>query len=228
MSSKAVEINGKSYRIDALGCLVDPRDWDEGFARGTADRVGIAGDLTDDHWKVIRFLRQAAAETGRSPLVYQACKANGLTLRDMQRLFPTGYQRGACKLAGLNYDESYASQRMLQAAHVPDAGAQERMYRVDAHGYLADAHDWDERFAVCKAIELGLAGDFTDRHWKVVRYLRDAARRTRRVPTVYETCEANGIELEDLEALFPSGYSRGAVKIAGLRPLTGKEGDATT
>ncbi len=37
------------------------------------------------------------------------------------------------------------------------------------------------------------------------------------VPTVYETCEENRIEIEDLEALFPDGYHRGAVKISGLR-----------
>lgn len=37
------------------------------------------------------------------------------------------------------------------------------------------------------------------------------------VPTVYETCETFGIEIEELEQLFPDGYHRGAVKIAGLR-----------
>jgi tRNA 2-thiouridine synthesizing protein E len=37
------------------------------------------------------------------------------------------------------------------------------------------------------------------------------------VPTVYETCEANHIELEELQRLFPDGYHRGAVKLGGLR-----------
>jgi len=39
------------------------------------------------------------------------------------------------------------------------------------------------------------------------------------VPTLYETCTASDLELEDLERLFPDGYQRGVVKIAGLRVL---------
>ena len=39
------------------------------------------------------------------------------------------------------------------------------------------------------------------------------------VPTVYEACADNGLELEDLEQLFSDGYHRGAVKLAGLRAL---------
>jgi tRNA 2-thiouridine synthesizing protein E len=47
--------------------------------------------------------------------------------------------------------------------------------------------------------------------------IRKRFEETGTVPTVYETCEMNQIELEDLESLFPDGYHRGAVKIAGLR-----------
>jgi tRNA 2-thiouridine synthesizing protein E len=32
-----------------------------------------------------------------------------------------------------------------------------------------------------------------------------------------ETCEANSIEIDEFATLFPDGYHRGAVKIAGLR-----------
>ena len=32
-----------------------------------------------------------------------------------------------------------------------------------------------------------------------------------------ETCEANDIDLDELEQLFPDGYHRGVIKIAGLR-----------
>jgi tRNA 2-thiouridine synthesizing protein E len=36
-------------------------------------------------------------------------------------------------------------------------------------------------------------------------------------PSVTETCEVNDLDIEELEQLFPDGYHRGAVKIAGLR-----------
>ncbi len=57
----------------------------------------------------------------------------------------------------------------------------------------------------------------TDRHWQVIRFLRQSHEKNNLVPTVYETCEANKMDLEELERLFPDGYHRGAVKIAGLR-----------
>jgi tRNA 2-thiouridine synthesizing protein E len=34
---------------------------------------------------------------------------------------------------------------------------------------------------------------------------------------VIETCEATDLDIAELERLFPDGYHRGAVKIAGLR-----------
>jgi tRNA 2-thiouridine synthesizing protein E len=56
-----------------------------------------------------------------------------------------------------------------------------------------------------------------DEHWKIIYYLRASNKKNKVVPTIYETCEANDIEIGDLERLFPDGYHRGAVKIAGLR-----------
>ncbi len=51
------------------------------------------------------------------------------------------------------------------------------------------------------------------------RFLRKRFQETGSVPTVYETCEQNKIEIEDLERLFPDGYHRGAVKISGLHVI---------
>ena len=62
-------------------------------------------------------------------------------------------------------------------------------------------------------------GRLTEEHWRVLRFLRDGFARTGVVPTIYESCDANGLELDDLERLFPDGYHRGVVKLAGLRVL---------
>ena len=59
----------------------------------------------------------------------------------------------------------------------------------------------------------------TDKHWQIINFLRKSFEKNNMVPTIYETCEANGIDLEELEKLFPDGYHRGAVKIAGLRVI---------
>ena len=46
---------------------------------------------------------------------------------------------------------------------------------------------------------------------------RERFERDGKVPTVYETCEVHGLEIDDLEHMFPDGYHRGVVKLAGLR-----------
>ena len=66
-------------------------------------RVRIADGLTDAHWRVIHFIRREFEETGECPLVFSACKANGLSTTQFKELFPTGYMRGACKLAVITY-----------------------------------------------------------------------------------------------------------------------------
>jgi tRNA 2-thiouridine synthesizing protein E len=60
-------------------------------------------------------------------------------------------------------------------------------------------------------------GKLTDKHWQIIRFLREYYEKNEEIPTVYETCEANQINIEELDQLFPDGYHRGAVKIAGLR-----------
>ena len=60
-------------------------------------------------------------------------------------------------------------------------------------------------------------GKLGDDHWRIIYYLRDAWQVQRRIPTIYETCENCDLDLDRFEALFPDGYHRGALKIAGLR-----------
>lgn len=190
----------KAYNTDELGFLLDFAEWDEDFALSTARSLHIE-ELNEDHWRVIRFIRNYLFELGKCPLVFHTCRANALTLSRLQELFPTGYQRGACKLAGVTYSE-----RIDPA----------KTYTVDAHGFLVLPLEWDEAFAANKALELSM-GSLSEKHWSVIRYLRNRFDKSGVVPTVYQACEENGISLEELENLFPTGYHRGAVKLAGLR-----------
>ena len=208
----------KGYRVDADGFLLNPEDWDAKFAEGLAPSVGIPGGLTPQHWNVINFIRESFAANDKCPTIYEICGAHGLRLAELKRLFPTGYLRGACRLAGLTYSEepAHASwlprSRPVRTLKTP----KERAYRVDIHGFLIDPSEWDEDYVVFKAIEMKMPA-LTDDHWKIISFIRNRFEETGKVPTVYETCEENQIELEGLEALFPDGYHRGVVKISGLR-----------
>ena len=209
----------KTYDVDDQRFLVQYDDWDESFAEGMARELKMTGALSKDHWDVIGFIRSSFEKTGRCPLVYETCRMNGLVLKELKNLFPTGYLRGACKLAGITYKEGYLGQaRLPLTADDLNLIANKKIYRVDVRGFLIDPKDWDEFYAAFRAHDMKIAGGrLTDRHWEVIHFLRRQFGELGRVPTVYEVCESLPIGLEELEELFPDGYHRGAVKVAGLR-----------
>lgn len=208
----------KTYRVDHAGFLLEIEQWDENFAEGMAPKVKIVDGLTKEHWDVIKFIRSTHKELGKCPLVYQTCRAFGLFLRELEILFPTGYLRGACKLAGLTYKDGDITSSWLRAS-IEAAGTPlpDKTYRIDSNGFLVDPGEWDEQFSISKASELKMPEPLTDKHWNIIYFLRNSHEKTRNIPTVYETCESNHLEIDELERLFPDGYHRGAVKIAGLR-----------
>jgi tRNA 2-thiouridine synthesizing protein E len=218
---KNFSFEGKIYSVDSEGFLLDYNQWDENFAQGLAPEVKIPEGLTREHWKVIHFIRKAFKQDGECPLVYQTCKANGLHIKDLKTLFPTGYLRGACKLAGITYKERFIDYYGEKEPEFRAGGVrpeiEEKVYRVNVRGFLVDPTEWDQNFALHKAHEMKMTEGLGDKHWKIIHFLRDYFKQNGLVPTVYETCEANQIELDELERLYPDGYHRGAVKIAGLQ-----------
>jgi tRNA 2-thiouridine synthesizing protein E len=210
---------GKSYELDADGFLLDPKKWDANLAEGLALDLGIQGGVTKEHWDVINFIRGEVEKTGKCPNLYETCRVNNLRRNELKRLFPTGYMRGACLLAGISYKDAYlGADYMEHSAKDLHAVAQRQEYRVDVRGFLVDPDEWDEHYAAHRAYEMKIAGGkLSKMHWQIIRYLRSTFYKTGKIPTVTDTCEANDIDLEELEQLFPDGYHRGAVKLAGLR-----------
>ena len=206
-----------TYLTDTEDFISDFNEWDENFARGMAPKTGIIAGLTEEHWKIIRYIRDTFKETGKCPLVYETCRVNRLHVQELKRLFPAGYLRGACKLAGVSYKEGYIDQSWTQdLAEKIAGGAQEKSYQLNVRGFLTNPSEWDEKFAIYKAWEMKMP-KLTEKHWQIIRFLRKSFDERNLVPTVYDTCEANNIEIDELQKLFPDGYHRGAVKVAGLR-----------
>lgn len=96
----AVELGGQVFDVDEDGFIQDPSKWSENVATALAEMEGI-DTLTDDHWKVINFLRSYFMEFGIAPMIRKLCKETGFSLKYIYELFPTGPAKGACKLAGL-------------------------------------------------------------------------------------------------------------------------------
>jgi len=208
-----------TYQVDDQGFLLDHGFWDANFAEGIAKECGT-DHLTGEHWDAINALRAMYLETGSCPTVFAVCKTIGLRPREMKTLFPAGYHRGLCRIAGVDYllsrlpDNSHA----VQATADLKAISGNKQYLVDVRGFLIDPNSWDPYYAMHRALEMKIPRrELNDAHWRVIYYLRDVFKREKRIPTLYETCENCQLELEELEVLFPDGYHRGALKIAGLR-----------
>jgi len=208
-----------TYEVDSYDFLLDFHNWDENFAQGIAIKLNIPKGLTKEHWDVINSIRKIFRETGRCPLVYEICRNSGLNRRELKTLFPTGYLRGACKIAGITYKEGYLGQTFLPtSAEDVNIVTANKSYQVDVRGFLLNPDDWDEYYAAHRAYDMKIpGGKLTEKHWQIIKFLRDNYALNKTIPTVYETCDKNSIELDELEKLFPDGYHRGAVKIAGLR-----------
>ena len=211
------KFRNESYEVDEYGFLINPAQWNDNFAEGMAPALGISEKLNESHWMVIAFIRDRASRTGVCPSVYEVCKAYRLRLADLRSLFPSGYLRGACKLAGLTYgyfQTSWLPRERLTSVSKPLG---ERTYHVNIRGFLIDHSEWDEEYAIYKSQEIKMPQGLSEEHWKIIAFLRKRFEKDGKVPTVYETCEANQMDIEGLERLFPDGYHGGAVKIAGLR-----------
>jgi len=209
----------KIFEMDSDGFLLNPKNWEPDLAEGLAPELGIQGGLTKEHWDVIRFIRGELEKTRKCPNLFETCRANNLRRGELKRLFPTGYMRGACKLAGISYKEAYlGADYMEHSAKDLHAISQRQEYRVDVRGFLVDPDEWDEHYAAHRAYDLKMPGGKLGKmHWQILRFLRSTYYKTGKIPTVTETCEANDIDVDELEQLFPDGYHRGVVKIAGLR-----------
>lgn len=95
-----ITLAGKQFDVDEDGFIQDSTLWTEAVAEGLAASEGIER-LTEEHWKVIRFLREYYQKFSVAPPIRMLCKQTGFQLKYVYQLFPTGPAKGACKLAGL-------------------------------------------------------------------------------------------------------------------------------
>lgn len=95
-----IEVNGQSVELDEDGFLVSLDQWNEEVALFLAKEEGVE-ELTEDHWKLINYLKGYFAEYGIAPMVRKMTKESGYSLKEIYDLFPSGPAKGACKIAGL-------------------------------------------------------------------------------------------------------------------------------
>ncbi|MCL1144154.1 TusE/DsrC/DsvC family sulfur relay protein [Shewanella gaetbuli] len=100
------QFNGKAIETDKQGYLKNAHDWHEDMAAIIAATEEI--ELTEQHWEVIRFVREFYMEYKTSPAIRVLVKAIGQSLgaekgnsKYLYTLFPVGPAKQATKIAGL-------------------------------------------------------------------------------------------------------------------------------
>ena len=89
-----------SIEVDEDGFMAEPDKWNETVAAALASTEGVEG-LSEEHWKVVNYLRDYYLKFGVAPMIRKLCKETGFKLNKIYELFPSGPAKGACKVAGL-------------------------------------------------------------------------------------------------------------------------------
>lgn len=97
---------GKEYELDEDGYLTDWQEWKEGMAAVMAKDDGI--ELTENHWVIIKFLRDYFVKFQIAPMIKILVKEIGKNFgpemgntKYLYQLFPGGPAKQACRYAGL-------------------------------------------------------------------------------------------------------------------------------
>ena len=101
-----IEVDGKTFETDEEGYLADITQWVPGVAEVMAKEDDL--ELTDEHWDIIKFLREYYEEYQIAPAVRVLTKAVAKKLgkdkgnsKYLYGLFPYGPGKQACRFAGL-------------------------------------------------------------------------------------------------------------------------------
>ncbi|MFH2204968.1 MAG: TusE/DsrC/DsvC family sulfur relay protein [Elusimicrobiota bacterium] len=91
---------GVDIEVDEDGFMMEPETWNETVAKALAVTEGV-NEMTEDHWKLVNYLRDYYQKFGIAPMIRKLCKQTGFPLKRIYELYPSGPAKGACKVAGL-------------------------------------------------------------------------------------------------------------------------------
>lgn len=97
---------------DAEGYLTDPADWNDEVAQALALEEDI--QLTDEHWDTIRFMREYFDEhqvipDARFVIKHLAERVGKDAQKKLFELYPYGYVKQACKIAGMRRPRAWST-----------------------------------------------------------------------------------------------------------------------
>ena len=100
---------------DIEGYIVDPGDWSRELAKQLAAEEGL--ELTEDYWPILRFMREYWLEQRIAPDVRHVIEylviEQGYDKKEAKKhlfdLFPYGYVKQACRIAGMKRPRAWST-----------------------------------------------------------------------------------------------------------------------
>jgi TusE/DsrC/DsvC family sulfur relay protein len=92
-------IGATQVHVDAEGFLTEYDEWNETLGRHLAAAIGI--ELTEAHWKAIRFLREDFKTQGETATIRRVSTVGGIPTKELFALFPKKPAKKMAYVAGL-------------------------------------------------------------------------------------------------------------------------------
>ncbi|MBI3429016.1 MAG: TusE/DsrC/DsvC family sulfur relay protein [Actinobacteria bacterium] len=94
-----IEIAGRQVNVNEEGFLTEYDEWSEEIAKALAAQIEI--DLTDEHWKAIKFLREDYKTEGETATSRRVQTVGGISVKEQFALFPKKPSKKMAYIAGL-------------------------------------------------------------------------------------------------------------------------------
>ena len=98
-------LGGTEIEVDEDGFIQEPDKWNKEVAEdlGKIEAQDLPGEdkMSEDHWKVVDYIRNYFLEYEIAPPVRMVTRKSGMDLKKVYQLFPKGPAAGVCKVAGL-------------------------------------------------------------------------------------------------------------------------------
>jgi tRNA 2-thiouridine synthesizing protein E len=92
-------IAGRALDVNDEGFLTRPEQWSDDLGRELGRLIGI--ELTDEHWRLVHFLRDDFARQGETATLRRVSTQTGTPVKSLFSLFPGKPAKKMAYVAGL-------------------------------------------------------------------------------------------------------------------------------
>ena len=92
-------IAGTEVHVDDEGFLTEYDEWDEEVGAALAAQIGI--EMSEDHWQIVKFLREDFTDQGQTATLRRVSTVGGFPTKQLFVLFPKKPAKKMAYVSGL-------------------------------------------------------------------------------------------------------------------------------